>query len=240
MSNFRVLLAQNTTQPQQPIAPVTAPVQPFQTELISSITLFIATLCAIAVKEMIAPWLKTQRLKLSFDREQDQEIEQILITLLDRTSADRVILCRFTNGSYTIDGTSITGCTVTHEAEQFGLTEVSGLINSRIASYSTIIVRAFLEKSFIKVITDDIQNTSYRAFLEQLNIRFCANYFLAGQDLPLGFISFHWRSPNSRMDYEGISENEVRRYADSIISKLLSNQNVWAKVLTASVNRKNN
>jgi len=238
--NFRESMTNNKliAQIQQPIAPAPAPIpaQSFQAELIGTLVLGFITVGLVTIKEFVTPWIKRQGLRLSYSRKQDEEIDQILITLLDRTCADRVVLTRFTNGTYTIDGASIKGCLITHEVEQVGFVRVSGYVNSRINSYSNIILKSFLKNGYIKRVTDDIVDTSYRAFLEELGVRFSINYFLAGNDLPLGFISFHYRSANSRMDFEAVSQNEIRRYADAIISKLLSNGNIWTKFLEKSLN----
>ena len=224
---------------QQPIAPPPTPIpaQSFQSELIGTIVVGLLTVVLVTAKEIVSPWLKRQGLRLSYTRKQDEEIEQILITLLDRTQSDRVVLTRFTNGTYTIDGASIKGCLVTHEVGQIGLQKISGYINSRIPSYANTILKSFLANGYTKRITDDIADTSYRAFMEELGVRFSINYFLAGDDLPLGFISFHYRSANSRMDFESVAQNEVRRYADAIISKLLSNRNIWTKFLSKSLEK---
>jgi|GEM_PF-2811646 len=228
---------QTTNQIEQPIAPIQSPSQLFQTEVIATVSLVVLTFCTVVVKEFISPWIKRQGLKLSFSREQDEAIDQILITLLDRTNADRVILTRFTNGTYTIDGASIKGCTVTHEVEQFGVARVSGYVNSVVSNYSNIILKSFLANGYSKRITDEITDISYRGFLESLGVRFSINYFLAGDDLPLGFITFHYRSPNSRMDFDSVSQEEIRRFADAIISKLLSNHNIWAKFAKNSLTK---
>lgn len=227
----------NTEKREQPIE-ISEPLQALQTQIGSWLVLTSVALFAIASKEIIQPWIKKQSLKLSFNRQQDEEIEQILTILLDRTQADRVLLTRFTNGVYTIDGASIKGCTVTHEITQIGLTKVSGQVNARITNYSNIILKSFMIKGFGKRITEEIEDVSHRAFLEELHTKFSVNYFLAGNDLPLGFISFHWRSPNNRMDFESVSQNEIRPYADAIISKLLSNQSVWTKFITNSLEKK--
>lgn len=206
-------------------------VQPIQVQVTGTLAVVFGLLIAVFIKDFLNPWIKRQTVKISFNRQQDQEIDQILTVLLTLTTADRVILTRFTNGIYTIDGASIKGCVVTHEVVQIGIEKVEGLINERISNYSSSIIKSFTHEPWRSRITSDIKDVAYRAFLEQLNVRFSINLFLTANDLPLGFLSFHWRSPNSRMDFEAVSQNEIRGYADSIISRLMSNQNVITKFI---------
>lgn len=216
----------------QPIAPSTPTwetfVKPFEGQITAAFLLSIILIYNFTIE----PWIKKQSYKISFSKKQDEDIEQILTELRVLTGCDRVLLSLFTNGTNTISGMSIKGCRTTHEVADIGLEKITGAVNVRIDPYSHFIFQSLVKTPFRKRIAQDIKDSSYRLFLTEVQAVYSINYFLSADDLPLGFITLHWRSLNSRMDFEAVSETEIGRFADAISSRLLSRQNLVSKLKT--------
>jgi hypothetical protein len=179
---------------------------------------------------IVQPELKKAKYKLSATKRQEDDIEQILIELRLSTKCDRVLLSQFTNGEFAISEYSIKGCTITHEITDIGIEKVAGDINSRIKSYSHFILKSLIKNPCQKKIAEELDNGSYRQFLGEIQTVFLINYFLVSNDQPLGFLSFHWRSPKSFSDFESVTEKDIRKYADAITSRLLNTRDVWDSI----------
>ena len=181
---------------------------------------------------IIEPSLKRVSYKLTYSREQEHDIEQTLIELRALAKCERVILTQFTNGFYTMSEWSIKGCFITNEIVDSGVTKIAGVVNSQIGAYSHYILKSFDKEPFKKRVADEVDEESYRSFLESIQASFSINYFLAARDEPLGFISLHWksRSPETRLTFDTIAEKDIRRSADKIIFILLRRKGLAAKL----------
>ena len=226
---------QEATQPQ--ISVPSAPrsqwdtfIKPFEGQISQTMISVLAIAVVLIANNIVQPWVIRQSYRISFSKRQEKEIDQILIELRILTNCDRILLTLFTNGINTISGQSIKGCVVTHEITDIGVTQVGGIVNNRLNGYSHFILKSLTDTPFRKRIAEEIIDNSYRAFAEEIQAVLSVNYFLSANDLPLGFLSFHWRSSNNQMDFEAVSQEEIRKYADKITSRLISSQNLVSKV----------
>jgi len=205
-------------------------IKPYEPLIAQTAVNALAIIAALIIHRVVEPELKKAKYKLSSTKRQEDDIEQILIELRQLTKCDRILLSQFTNGEFAISGQSIKGCTITHEITDIGIEKVAGDINSRIRSYAHFILKSLTDNPFQKKIAEEVDSNSYRQFLGEIQAVYSINYFLVSNDQPLGFLSFHWRSLKSFSDFEAVTERDIRKYSDSITSRLLNVKNVWDSI----------
>jgi hypothetical protein len=228
---------EETTQPQisvpsEPRSQWDTFIKPFEGQISQTMINVLAIAGLLILREIIQPYFQRQAYKLSYSREQEHDIEQTLIELRGFAKCERVMLTQFTNGVFTMSEQSIKGCSITNEITDSGVTKVAGIINSQIMGYAHFILKSFDKESFKKRVADEVDEESYRSFLESIQASFSINYFLTARDEPLGFISLHWksRSPETKLIFDSISEKDIRRSADKIIFILLKRKGFAAKL----------
>ena len=225
MKNYYIAQVQASPTP-QPVA-VDANIISLQAVASSSATMFLLLVSQYLWKTVFQPWGERQILRNSGTNTQDETISRELIQIIGTTNCDRALVVLFTNGEQTILGNPIRKCVPTQEETKRGITQVSNLLVSRSFTFGNLIMKALIDKPFQKRSSDEVSDVGTKGLYREIAADYIIEYLLREGDLPLGFISLHFREA-FKDDYDHVTEKTLEHAADIIISNLLKRNNLWA------------